>query len=386
MVKNKIILLFLILFFNFIFGEETDLIDTGLATDANKPVSNEIVSTKSEVIQTQEQIPTQTQVGQRSEATPASTYDEKVELDTESKDTEGIVILSPGEVEPEILEKYIKYEKPAKEKVDVEEETKILKKETEMGEAEQEITFEYKEAEAEVVLIEGKPKEKIEKAGFLLVEKAGFISQNFVEDGIIFNVFENISLLPGKFVNVNITVGKPIKKGDRLIVYDDSEEVFNPVTDEYVGKMINILGVIKITKKVKDNTYNAKIIKSYGLIKDGNKVKLRKEISDYHSKITRKETKKLTEVEGFIIKAKNKNKDSILHKKDIIYIDKGLEKGIFPGIKMNIIRDDKKRSENEGINIIGQIVVINSMKNNSTAVIISQKDTVKIGDIVRTIK
>lgn len=388
MKKNIFIILFFLFILSFIRAQETDLIDTGLATESNKPVESGIMATSTEIAQTQTEIPSPTPAYEEPTATPVPTYEEKVEVDTESKDTEGIIILSPGEVEPEILEKYIKYEKPTREKIEVEEGEKVIKKEEEIaaeGEG-QEITFEYKEAEAEVVLIEGTPKEKIQKAGYLLLEKAGFISQSFTEDGIIMSPDKNFSLLQGKFVFVNMTVGKPVKKGDRFIVYDDSEEVFNPMTDEYVGRMINILGVIKITKKAKDNIYNAKIIKSYDVIKDGAKVKLRKEISDYHSKITRKETRKLTEVEGFIIKAKNKDKDSILYKKDIVYIDKGIEHGIFPGVKMNIIREGEKGSENEKINIIGQIIVINSMKNNSTGVITSQKGTAKVGDIVRTIK
>ncbi len=391
MKKIILFILFCLLSIGFILAQE-DMIDTGLAIESSKPVateaittSTEIVTIPTEVIQQQEEITTSTPESKEPISTPTSISEEKVEIDTEAKDSEGIIILSPGEVEPSILEKYIKYEKPSKEKVEVEERAEVIKKEKEEVEG-GEVTFEYKEEEAEVVLIEGEPKEKIEKAGLLLLEKAGFISQDFVEDGIIFNPEKNFSLLQGKFVFVNITVGKPVKKGDKFIVYNDSEEVFNPKTDEYVGRMINVKGIIKINKKIKDNTYNAKIIKSYGIIKDGYKVKLRKEISDYHNKITKKEVKKLLDVEGFIIKAKNKDKVSILNKKDIVYIDRGLEHGILPGIKMDIIKPGEAGSENEKINIVGKVLVINCMKNNSTAIIVSQNDIVKIGDIVRTIK
>lgn len=394
----KKLLIILFLFCGFIYAQE-EMIDTGLATESNKKIETvkEVTSTpireKDEKILTptsEETVvkkPTETQIV----LTPTFTAQEKVEIDTEAKDTEGIIILSPGEVEPEILSKYIKYEKPQKEKVEVEETEKIIEKEKSETEEEQtgeeeKITFDYKEAEAEVILIEGTKKKKIEKAGYLLVEKAGFISQNFTEDGFIFSPEKDNSLLQVKFVYVNITVGKPVKKGDKFLIYDDSEEVFNPITDEYVGRMINISGIIKIIKKVKDNTYRAKIIKNYGLIKEGNKIKLRKEISDYHNKISKRETKKLTETEGFIIKAKDKDKDSILIKKDIVYMDKGLDNGIFPGVKMSVFRGGDKGVETDKVNEIGQILVINSMKNNSTGIIVSQRENIKIGDIIRTIK
>ncbi len=388
--KNILVISFCLLSIGFILAQE-DMIDTGFARESSNPVATEVVTTSTEiavtpteVIQKQKEISTLTQESKEPVANPSSVSEEKVEVDTEAKDTEGIIILSPGEVEPAILEKYVKYEKPSEEKV--EEGTEIIKKEKEEVKEGGEVTFEYKEEEAEIVLIEGEQKEKIEKAGLVLLEKAGFISQSFIEDGIIFNPEKNFPLLPGKFVFVNITVGKPVKKGDKFIVYDDGEEVFNPKTDEYVGKMINVKGIIKINKKVKDNIYNAKIVKSYGMIKDGYKVKLRKEISDYHNKITRKEVKKLLDVEGFIIKAKNKDKELILNIKDIVYIDKGLEHGILPGIKMDIIKPGQEESENEKINVIGKILVINCMKNNSTAILVSQNDIVKVGDIVRTIK
>ncbi len=257
MKKNILIILFWLLSIGFILAQE-DMIDTGLAIESSKPVateaittSTEIVTIPTEVIQQQEEITTSTPESKEPISTPTSISEEKVEIDTEAKDSEGIIILSPGEVEPSILEKYIKYEKPSKEKVEVEERAEVIKKEKEEVEG-GEVTFEYKEEEAEVVLIEGEPKEKIEKAGLLLLEKAGFISQDFVEDGIIFNPEKNFSLLQGKFVFVNITVGKPVKKGDKFIVYNDSEEVFNPKTDEYVGRMINVNGIIKINKKVKE--------------------------------------------------------------------------------------------------------------------------------------
>lgn len=400
MKKIKFLALFIFVFNLFLFAQGSDVIDTELAVESVKIEPTQIPSSVPSTIETKNQsaeittTPETKKIEEIASPTPYETISEqKVEIDTEAKDTEGIIILSPGEVEPEMLEKYIKYEKPIKEKIEVEsKETVMVKseklKEEEREEEEREISFEYREMEADVVLIEGTPKEKIEKAGFLTVEKAGFITQSFTEDGIISNDSNENLLLQNNYVYVKITVGKSIKKGDRFIVYDDSEDVFNPVNDEYLGRFINVTGVIKIVKKIKDNIYKAKILKNYDLIKDGYKIKLRKELSDYHSKITKKEKKKIADIEGFIVKVKNRDKDSIIRSKDIVFIDKGLDSGLLPGIKMDIMRENKNREtgETEKYKAIGQIIVINSMKNTSTAIILSNKEIIKIGDIVKTVK
>jgi len=412
MKKINFFAIFIIVFSLSLFAQESDVIDTGLAVESAKTEPTQIPTSVPSTVETKSQ---STEITPTPEATAIETKkieeiasptavetiaEQKVEIDTEAKDTEGIIILSPGEVEPEMLEKYIKHEKPSKEKIEVETEEKVIAKPEKVQEKEMEeeaaaeeegggeISFEYKETEADVVLIEGTPKEKIEKAGFLMVEKAGFISQSFTEDGIISNDSNESLLLQNKYVYVKITVGKGIKKGDRFIVYDDSEEVFNPVNDEYLGRLINVVGVIKIVKKIKENIYKAKIIKNYDLIKDGYKIKLRKELSDYHSKITRKEKKKIADIEGFIVKVKNRDKDSLIRSRDIVFIDKGLDSGLLPGVKMDIIRENENREtgETEKYRVIGQIIVINSMKNTSTAIIVSNNDIIKIGDIVRTVK
>lgn len=52
------------------------------------------------------------------------------------------------------------------------------------------------------------------------------------------------------------------------------------------------------------------------------------------------------------------------------------------------MRENKNREtgETEKYKAIGQIIVINSMKNTSTAIILSNKEIIKIGDIVKTVK
>ncbi len=76
-------------------------------------------------------------------------------VDLEPDDTEGIIILSPGESEIEELEKYI----ISKRKV-------ITGKDSDdLETGEEEITFEYDEEDAGIIMIEAKDEAKIEKAG-----------------------------------------------------------------------------------------------------------------------------------------------------------------------------------------------------------------------------
>jgi|GEM_PF-1795545 len=321
---------------------------------------------------------TETTVTAAETATPAA--DTAVEAQAQDEGTEGIIILQPGETEAEELEKFILSRRvsaaPAEDK-EAESEDESTAKDN--------LKFDYDEDEsAKLVIMQGKEKSRIENTGYVMVERAGFISDNFTQDGTLYSKTGKSALGQGDKVYVDITVGKGFKPGTEFIVYDDSEEAIDPETEGYLGKYIQVCAVGKILANVKDSKYEAKLVKSYNLVRDRFKIKLRRDVKEYHKKLTAKTGKKNVKLDGYIIKAANGI--NAISKNDIVYINRGTEKNILPGQKFNIIRTEKDpvTKDIEDYHVIGTAMAVNSLKSTCVAVITSQNDLIRAGDLVRT--
>jgi hypothetical protein len=303
---------------------------------------------------------------------PAESYSESIQENSDN-DTEGIIILSPGGLEASELEKYISSKRKH-----------IMPEEEEEENEQEEVEFDYDQSSG-VLLVESELKDKVEKAGFVLVERAGFISNNFTEDGFIFTKEnEKMFLSQNNFAYIRLTVGKGAKKGKEFIIYDDSENVIDNISGLPMGKMINILGVARVINNVEDNIFKVQITKAYDPIKNEMKIKARNDIKDYHKSLLKKVRKKNLDVEGYIIKVKNDIPE--IKNKDIVYLNIGVSKGILPGEKLNIYRKifNPKEDKEEKFHKIGSLLIINSVQYSSVGMITQQNEIIKVGDIVKT--
>jgi|DewCreStandDraft_4_1066084.scaffolds.fasta_scaffold06077_13 hypothetical protein len=344
--------------------EENSKEQTYQEQEKTKETQEKQISVSKEEIQEQKQI---------AETAVDSAQDKTYETIQED-DTEGIIILSPGESETAELEKYI----ASKRKQTIAEE----KEETKEGE---EIEFEYDIDKAGILLVEAETKGKVEKAGYILVERAGFITNNFTEDGYIFTKEkEKLFLTTPNFAYIRLIVGKGAKKGKEFIIYDDSEEILDNISGQPMGKLIKILGVAKVVGPAEDNIFKVQITKSYDLIKPEMKIKVRNDIKDYHRALSKKIKKKNLDVEGYIVKVLN-NVTGIKNK-DIVYLNIGVVKGILPGEKLDIYRriTDPKENKEEKFHKIGSLLIINSVQYSSVGLITEQNEIINIGDIVKT--
>ena len=328
----------------------------------------------SETLEKKESIsPVETQEQKQTTEISTKTLKSDYEIIQED-DTEGIIILSPGESETAELEKYIASKRK-----------QLPPEEEEESKEGEEIEFEYDIDKAGVLLVEAEEKGKVEKAGYILVERAGFITNNFSEDGFIFTKDkEKMFLSLSDFAYIRLTVGKSAKKGKEFLIYDDSEDVVDNISGQPMGKMINILGVAKVVGPAQDNIFKIQIKKAYDPIKNEMKIKARNDIKNYHKTLSKKIRKKNLDVEGYIVKVQ-KDVPGIKNK-DIVYLNIGVAKGILPGEKLNIYRRIFNPQENkeEKFHKIGTLLIINSVQYSSVGLITEQTEIIKIGDIVKT--
>jgi len=304
----------------------------------------------------------------------------KIEIDnTASPEEEGIVILNPGETSTEELEKYIISKKKT---------TPVDEGDTDKSEVN--VTFEGPDTEegetGGIILMEAEGTNRIEKAGYVMVERAGFISDNFPEDGFIYDVDGSEIIVQGMSAYIKVTVGKSIKTGMQFLIYTDNENVEDIVTGEDKGRLIDVRAVGKITEKADEGIWKVSIVKSYGPVSQNFKIKMRKDFKDYYNKVTTRIKKKTGVIEAFIIKVQN----NIINvkKKDIVYLNKGVKAGLMPGEIMTVYRSilNKATGNNDVYHKTGKLMVINSMKDTSVAVVTEQEGVINAGDVVKSAK
>ena len=351
---------------------------------------------------------------QQSSAPGANVTEEKsasaeASVEIAEEDTEGIIILSPGETEINRLEEYMaKRRKPAavgqeitakKGAVEsVEDEFKRTSAQERAAaeaqgmeyqeEQDYDLSFDYGDDEAKVVVVEAEEKATIERAGYVLVEKAGFISKSFSEDGFIYNLDKKEMMVQTDTAFIRITAGIPVKKGTEFMVYSDKEQVIDNDSGEVLGSLIKVAGVAVVLEKAKENTYKVRIKKSYEPIKIDYKIKARRDVKDYHMKVSSKKRGKsqAREVNGAIVKVLG---DAVTPSiRSIVYINRGVGDGVLPGDRFSVFqagREDEK-TEDISYDIKGQLLVINAMHNSATALILKHDRLIKAGDSVKSIK
>jgi hypothetical protein len=311
------------------------------------------------------------------------------EIAEDQGNEEGIIILMPGESEPSQLEKYVARKSSQFKPVEGGGEGEEGGGEN-AGEEQQaaggETTFQYEPDTSGIVLLENESRGKLEKAGYVLVERGGFISDNFTEDGFIYSLDDHKEILSTPdFAYIRLTVGKGAPAGKEFTIYDDSEDVFDKIAGEQMGKLISFKGVAKVVSHIEDNIYKVQISKSYAPIQNNFKIKARQDLKKYHKEINMKVRKKNLSVEAFIVKVQGDAETMSI--KDLVYIDAGLGKGLLPGERMGIFRPTSTpdSTKEDNYHRVGTLIILNSVQNSSVGLITSQDALIKIGDIVKTI-
>ncbi len=233
--------------------------------------------------------------------------------------------------------------------------------------------------------------------GGYLIERALFESSGFVLPygekagiGTIISTWEEKSLLTDRdLVHVNLGARDGVKVGDLFqIIRVDDEHVMHPVTRIKLGKKAAVKGVLKITI-VKKKLSTARIIVVYDYVMVGD------ELRPYHPNPLiglddlSQEDKSIN---GVIIKSTIGK--SNLAVRDTVYIDVGSKNAVTPGDRFIIYRGgrpfqvSKKDMYKSGIenfppDIMGELVVLKTMEETATAVVVEELYEITKGDQIK---
>ncbi|NOY52826.1 MAG: LysM peptidoglycan-binding domain-containing protein [Deltaproteobacteria bacterium] len=226
-----------------------------------------------------------------------------------------------------------------------------------------------------------------------LFESAGFILPADQKDwpGAIVSTWEEKTLLVARDV-VEINRGKSdgVNEGELFQIIRIGNETVHPKTHKKMGRQVTIQGILKINS-VGQKISKATIIKSYNPIRVGDRIR------PYHP-MPLVGTEDLTTEDksiGGVIVMNTRGKAN-LASRDTVYLDVGSKDDVLPGDRFLIYRDgipfQVSAKNAAGIepadyppDIMGELVVLNTMDQTSTAVIVEELYEIKPGDRIKYI-
>jgi LysM repeat protein len=222
----------------------------------------------------------------------------------------------------------------------------------------------------ELILPEEQPKPIIDKYSML---RAGYVNNDTADDKIIGSPEDSKSIFGyGDTVYVDIQGQENINVGDEYLIYTPLNTVKHPVTGKRFGKLINVLGILRITAKDSPKTLTAKITLSFDSIEIGSMLTPYQEPALIYSS----KQKKDKDITGYILEVMDKR--SINAQMDFVYLDKGSADGVEPGDRFIVYTEPEKNSLPR--KVIGEVLVFLVKENTSTAVVRKSTDTLARGD------
>ena len=222
-------------------------------------------------------------------------------------------------------------------------------------------------------------RDQIDSCGYILPEKESQFREKYEKWGMIIDGKEKkISYSYPDLIYIN-KGQKEVSSGDIFTVLRSADTIFHPTTNEKLGYLIHILGIVKV-QEVFDKIALVKIIKSFS------EMHLQDRITAYQ-KIplpVRREPKK--NIQGMLIA--NEDGRFNLAENNIVFLDQGKKQQVRAGNYFSIYKQDSILGENKKkkdippvtINdIIGELVVLKTEEDTSTALITKSKDIILVG-------
>lgn len=213
----------------------------------------------------------------------------------------------------------------------------------------------------------------------------GSIRQDMPVDGVVNMVTGDNQLAGNRMMlgwsgtdTLYLKLNKPAEAalGDLYTVYHRSRKVFHPITKQYLGYIINRVGVVKIVQ-VESVLVGVQVVRSYAPISPGDPV----------VRFTPPAAEEIVEpastgvdVEAMIVELQSDKHMSLVSQGNIVYLDKGQADGLRAGDYLEVSRTGGGLPERA----IGEVKVLYTEPHTATAVVSKAVARVLIGDRLRT--
>ncbi len=164
--------------------------------------------------------------------------------------------------------------------------------------------------------------------------------------------------------------------GDLYTVYRRSRKVFHPITKQYLGYVINRVGVVKVVQ-LDSVLVGVQIVRSYAPLSPGDPV----------MRFTPPSAEEIREiassgplVESMIVELQADKHMSLVSQGNVVYLDKGQDEGLRSGDYMEVFRTGGGLPERK----IGEVKVLATEPHTATAVLSQASARALVGDRLRS--
>lgn len=218
-----------------------------------------------------------------------------------------------------------------------------------------------------------------------LTYAAGSIRQEMPIDGVI-NVITGDNQLSGNRMMLGWsgtdTLYLKLKNpgeaalGDLYTVYRRSRKVFHPVTKQYLGYIINRVGVVRVIQ-TDSALVGVQVVRSYGPLSPGDPVM---RFSPPSAEEVLESASAGAEVEAMIVELQADKHMSLVSQGNLVYLDKGQDDGLRSGDYLEVFRTGGGLPERK----IGEVKVLSTEPHTATAVLSKATARALIGDRLRS--
>lgn len=218
-----------------------------------------------------------------------------------------------------------------------------------------------------------------------LTYAAGSIRQEMPIDGVI-NVITGDNQLSGNRMMLGWsgtdTLYLKLKNpgdaaiGDLYTVYRRSRKVFHPMTKQYMGYIINRVGVVKVIQ-LDATLVGVQVVRSYGPLSPGDPVM---RFTPPSAEDVVETASVHADIEAMIVELQADKHMSLVSQGNLIYLDKGQDDGLRTGEYLEVFRTGGGLPERK----IGEVKILSVEPHTATALLSKATARALIGDRVRS--
>ena len=167
------------------------------------------------------------------------------------------------------------------------------------------------------------------------------------------------------------------KVGDRFTLYKPTTHIYHPVTRDYMGQMVVILGILEVAKEPVEGVTEARIVRSFDSIAPGDLLK------PYEAPLP-VPAQQVTSgpLAGIVLDFKTPRQ--LTGQSETVYLDKGELDGVALGDRFSVSHRGKRLSalSRNPDQAVAQIKIISTQARTATASVLHSSDAIRRGDII----
>ncbi|MGQ0811452.1 MAG: OmpA family protein [Nitrospiraceae bacterium] len=224
--------------------------------------------------------------------------------------------------------------------------------------------------------------ESIKAGQAALTFAAGGIRQSLSQDGIVNPITGDNQTTGNRMllgttdvVYLSLKNSEEASIGDLYTVYRRIRKVFHPSSRRYMGYLVNMLGVVKVTQ-VDHQLTTVRVVRSYAQIMPGDSV-MRFSLPS-HDTLTQDDTvhAQTEQVEGMILDLQSDKNMMLVGQWNVVYLDRGRQDGVKIGDRMEVYRLGSGLPRRT----VGEVTVLAVEDATATALISRSTSRILVGD------